>query len=219
MTNLQDAWSRQPAPKLSEKIGDTVRPQGPLKPRIRTTLTAVNKQVAHLDAFLKKLHERDEKLFRKVVAATQQHDAHASRVLSGELAEVRKVTKVLGNMRISLEQIELRLSTCNDIGDTVMTILPMVGLMRGIQSSLTKFMPGADQEISRMTETLGGLVTETFSGDAAFGAETGGSEEADSILQEAAAVAESAVDGKLPSTPLDLGEQQKAGESSQGRFT
>ncbi len=38
-----------------------------------------------------------------------------------------------------------------------------------MKSSLAKFMPGAEQEIGRMAEMLGGLMTETFSGEASFG--------------------------------------------------
>ncbi|MGI0059513.1 MAG: Snf7 family protein, partial [Nitrosotalea sp.] len=130
-------------------------------------------------------------------------DMTASKVLSKELAEVRKVTKLLGNARIALEQIELRLSTFHDLGDTVVTIMPTIGLMKNLKSSLIKFMPEADRELSGMTEMLGGLMTDTFhSGD--FGIDSSASsEESDKILQEASAVAEAAINDKLPSTPAD----------------
>ena len=59
-------------------------------------------------------------------------------------------------------------------------------------------------------------MTETFSGDATFGAETGTNEESEKILQEAAAVAESSVDNKFPETPFDL--DQQSTESSTTRF-
>ncbi|MGI0097227.1 MAG: Snf7 family protein, partial [Nitrosopumilaceae archaeon] len=133
----------------------------------------------------------------------QQHDTHSSKVLSNELAEVRKVSRVLGNARMALEQIELRLTTFHDLGDTVVTIMPTIGLMRSLKSSLVKFMPEADQEVNRMTEMLGGLMTDTFSGDSSFGIEPSTSAESDKILQEAAAVAETAVGEKFPSMPAE----------------
>jgi len=49
----------------------------------------------------------------------QQHDTSTSRVLSNELAEIRKVTKMLGNARMSLEQVQLRLTTIHDLGDAM----------------------------------------------------------------------------------------------------
>ena len=68
-----------------------------LKPRVQQAITRLQKQISNLDSMLNKLRDRDAKLFERVVAATQQHDTHTSKVLSNELAEVRKVSKVLGN--------------------------------------------------------------------------------------------------------------------------
>jgi len=160
-------------------------------------------QVSKLDNMLTKLKQRDEQIFQRIVTATQQHDAHTGKVLSNELVEIRKVSRILGNARMALEQIELRLTTFHDLGDTVVTIMPTIGLMKSLKSSLVKFMPEADQEVNRMTEMLGGLMTDTFSSDATFGIEATTNAESDKILQEAAAVAETAVNEKFPSMPVE----------------
>jgi Conserved protein implicated in secretion len=150
-----------------------------------------------------KLQERDQKIFQKIVAAQQAHDTYSSKVLSNELVEVRKVNKILSNAKMGLERIELRLTTFHDLGDTVVTLMPTIGLMNGLKSSLVKFMPGADQEIGRMTEMLGGLMTETFSSSesSSFGVSEATNAESDSILAEAAAVAESQSGEQFPSVP------------------
>ncbi len=204
MSKFQNTWSKPTTPGLTERINDAIKPKGALKPRVQQAIIRLQKQISNLDGMLNKLRERDAKLFERIVASTQQHDAHTSKVLSNELAEVRKVTKVLGNARMALEQIELRLSTCSDLGDTVMALMPTVGLMKGMKSSLAKFMPGANQEINNMAEMLGSLMTESFSGDATFGVEAGTNDESEKILQEAAAVAESTIDKKFPTTPSDI---------------
>ncbi|MFB5610273.1 MAG: Snf7 family protein [Nitrosopumilaceae archaeon] len=203
MTGFQNKWSKPPTPGFTERINDALKPKGPLKPRVQTAIKRLQGQISKLDNMLSKLKERDEKIFQRVVIATQQHDTQTSKVLSNELAEIRKVSKILGNARMALEQIELRLTTAHDLGDTVVTIMPTIGLMKNLKSSLSKFMPGADQEINKMAEMLGGLMTETFSGDATFGIDESTNAESDKILQEAAAVAESTVDNKFPNTPMD----------------
>ena len=203
MTGFQNKWSKPPTPGFSERINDALKPKGPLKPRVQTAIKRLQGQISKLDNMLTKLKDRDEKIFQRIVIATQQHDTQTSKVLSNELAEIRKVSKILGNARMALEQIELRLTTAHDLGDTVVTIMPTIGLMKNMKSSLSKFMPGADQEISKMAEMLGGLMTETFSGDASFGIDESTNAESDKILQEAAAVAESTVDNKFPNTPMD----------------
>jgi len=109
----------------------------------------------------------------------------------------------LSNARIALEQIELRLTTCSDLGDTVVAIMPTMSLMKNLKSSLGKIMPGAEQEIGQMAEMLGGFMTESFSGDSAFGLDPTTNSESESILREAAAVAESSAGQMFPSVPTD----------------
>jgi len=203
VTGFQNKWSKPPTPGLTERINDALKPKGALKPRVEMAVKRLQGQISKLDNMLSKLKERDEKIFQRVVIATQQHDTQTSKVLSSELAEIRKVSKILGNARMALERIELRLTTAHDLGDTVVTIMPTIGLMKNLKSSLSKFMPGAEQEINNMAEMLGGLMTETFSGDATFGIDESTNAESDKILQEAAAVAETTVDNKFPNTPMD----------------
>lgn len=216
MTSFQNKWSKPQTQGLGERINDALKPKGALKPRVETAIKRLQLQIGKLDNMLSKLKQRDEQLFQRVVTATQQHDTPTSKVLSNELAEIRKVSRILGNARIALEQIELRLTTFHNLGDTVVTIMPTIGLMKSLKSSLIKFMPGADQELNRMTEMLSGLMTETFqSSDASFGVDETTNSESEKILQEAAAVAEASINEKFPSMPI----QSSSSISSSTRFT
>ena len=202
MGNFTDKWSKPQRQGLMEKITDTVKPKGALKPRVETAVKRLQAQIGKMDGMVNKLKQRDQEIFQKIVVATQQHDTYSSKVLSNELVEVRKVGKILGTAKMGLERIELRLTTFHDLGDTVVTLMPTIGLMNGLKSSLVKFMPGADQEIGRMTEMLGGLMTDTFSSsDSTFGVEESTNSESEGILAEAAAVAESQSGDKFPSVP------------------
>ncbi len=201
MTQLQDKWSQQPQSGITEKINDVIKPKGALKPRIQIAIKKLKLQISKLDSMLIKLKERDVKIFQRIVEATQHHDTQTTKVLSNELAEIRKVTKILSGARIALERIELRLTTTSDIGDTVLTIMPTMGLMKNLKSSLGKIMPGAEQEISQMAEMLGGFMTESFSGDGAFGIDDSTNIESEKILQEATAVAENSTGDLFPSVP------------------
>ena len=115
MTTFTNNWQRPQTPSLGEKFNDVIKPKGALKPRLETGIKRLQTQIGKLDGMITKLKQRDEKLFKRIVVATQNHDITTSKVLSKELSEVRKVTKLLGNARIALEQIELRLSTFHDL--------------------------------------------------------------------------------------------------------
>tara|TARA_B100001146_G_scaffold200569_1_gene191265 strand:- start:804 stop:1448 length:645 start_codon:yes stop_codon:yes gene_type:complete len=207
MGSLSNRWSKPQKPGISERLNSVLRPQGALKPRVETGIKKLQTQISKLDKMLSSLNDRDEKIFHRIVTATQQHDAHTANTLSKELAEVRKVRRVLGNARMAIEQIELRLTTFHDLGDTVITVMPTIGLMKNMKSSLAKFMPGADQELNNMAEMLGGLMTETFhSSDASFGVDAVMDAESEKIMQEASAVAEQQAGDKFPSMPAATSE-------------
>ena len=206
MPSLNNTWTTQPKSNISEKINDTIKPKGALKPRVQTGIKKLQLQIKKLDTMLTGLQERDVKLFQRIVDATQNHDTQTSKVLGNELAEIRKVIKIMSSARIALEQIELRLITFSDLGDTVVAIMPTMGLMKNLKSSLGKVMPGAEQEISQMAEMLGGFMTESFSGDGAFSMDETTNAESESILKEATAVAESSTGEMFPSVPSSIQE-------------
>ncbi len=205
MPNFDKTWARQESQSVTSKLRDAVQPQGALKPRIQTAVNKLQVQISKMDSMLGKLHERDAQLFKRIVTAMQQHDTSTSKVLSNELAEIRKVTKMLGNARMSLEQVQLRLTTIHDLGDAMVAIGPAMSTMKGLKSSLGRFMPEADSELNAMTQTLNGLMMDSLAGDS-FSLDTDtSSEETDKILQEASAVAEQQIGEKFPSVPSQTG--------------
>ncbi len=201
MTSFEKTWARREVKSMTEKIRDTVKPQGALKPRIQTAVNKLQVQTSKMDVMLTNLHQRDQQLFDRVVTATQNHDTQSSRVLSSELAEVRKVSRVLGNARNSLEQVQLRLTTIHDLGDAMIAIGPAMSTMKELKPTMAKFMPEADSELNSMTETLNGLMVDSLSNDSFEMHDSALDEETNAILQEASAVAEQQKDDKFPSIP------------------
>ena len=201
MTSFEKSWAHREVKSMTEKIRDTVKPQGALKPRIQTAVNKLQAQTSKMDVMLTNLHQRDQQIFDRIVTAMQSHDTQASRVLSSELAEVRKVSRVLGNTRNSIEQVQLRLTTIHDLGDAMVAIGPAMATMKSLKPTMSKFMPEADSELNSMTETLNGLMTDSLSGDSLEVQDSAMNEETNAILQEAEAVAEQQTDEQFPSIP------------------
>ena len=214
MTGFEKNWARQETASVADKLRDSVKPQGALKPRIQTAVNKLQLQISKMDSMLNKLHERDAQLFKRIVAAMQQHDTSASRVLSNELAEIRKVTKMLGNARMALEQVQLRLTTIHDLGDAMVAIGPAMSTMKCLKSSLGRFMPEADAELNSMTQTLSGLMMDSLAGDAFNVGSDVSSEETEKILQEASAVAEQQIGDRFPSVPSPSGLSSQSSSST-----
>jgi len=82
MTTLSKNWQRPQTPSIGERFNDAIKPKGALKPRMETAIKRLQTQISKLDGMITKLKQRDEKLFKRIVVATQQHDLTASKVLS-----------------------------------------------------------------------------------------------------------------------------------------
>lgn len=201
MTSFDKSWTRQEKPGVSEKLRGSVKPEGPLKPRIQVGVNKLQVQISKMDAMLNKMRERDAKLFQKIVIAMKSHDTQTSKILSNELAEIRKVSKMMSNARMALEQVQLRLTTIHDLGDAMVAIGPAMSTMKGLKTSLGRFMPEADTELNSMTQTLNGLMMDSLAGDSFSMESEMAGEEIDTILQEASSVAEQQTGDKFPSVP------------------
>jgi division protein CdvB (Snf7/Vps24/ESCRT-III family) len=202
MTGFDKNWSNQSKVTASEKLKESLRPQGPLKPRIETAVNKLQLQTSKLDTLITKLNERDASLFRRVVDAMQRHDADTAKVLSNELAEVRKISRTLSQAKMALEQVSMRLGTIHDLGDAMVTLGPAMASIKGLKSSLGRFVPGADAEIGNMQNLLSGIMMDSVQGSG-MGVEvnTGYGSDIDQIMVEASAVAEQRVNDRFPSIP------------------
>lgn len=202
MTGFDKNWSNQSRATGSDKLKESLRPQGALKPRIETAVNKLQLQTSKLDTMIAKLNERDASLFRRVVDAMQKHDADTAKVLSNELAEVRKISKTLSQAKMALEQVSMRLGTIHDLGDAMVALGPAMTSIKGLKSSLGHFVPGADAEIGNMQNLLSGIMMDSLQGGG-MGVEvnTGYGGDIDQIMMEASAVAEQKVNDRFPSIP------------------
>jgi division protein CdvB (Snf7/Vps24/ESCRT-III family) len=185
-----------------DKLKEALATQGPLKPRLETASNKLQLQISKLDAIVTKLNERDASLFRRVVDAVQRHDTDTTKVLSNELAEVRKVSRTLGQAKMAFEQVSMRLSTIHDMGDIMLALGPAITSLKSIKPGLGKFVPGADSEINTMQTLLNGIMMESLqSSGPGIELNSGSGSDIDQIMMEASAVAEQKMSDKFPSIP------------------
>jgi division protein CdvB (Snf7/Vps24/ESCRT-III family) len=186
---------------LTRRIQDAVRPPGPLKPRLDGAVRRIELQVNKLDQASEKFSVRDRTIFARIVDAYTKHDTARANVFANELAEIRKMEKLITNARLALEQIVLRLRTVSELGDVVSTLGPAVGVLRTVRTGLVSVFPEAENELGEIGNLLSGIMMEA-------GTETGMSlnfnavnEDATKILTEASTVAEQRIKEKFPDLP------------------
>jgi division protein CdvB (Snf7/Vps24/ESCRT-III family) len=215
MTGFDKNWNNSGSTSSNERIKEALRPQGPLRPRIETAINKLQLQISKLDALIVKMNERDASIFRRIVDSMQRHDTDSARVLSNELAEVRKISKTLNQAKMALDQVAMRLSTIHDMGDAMVALGPAMTSIKGLKSSLGRFIPGADSEINNMQALLGSIMVDSVQNQSGIDINTGAGSDIDQIMMEASAVAEHGISEKLPSIPATARLSAPAHESQQ----
>lgn len=202
MPSFQNSWNKTPKPGFAEQVQGMVKKEPPLKPRVQQSVGKLGQTISKIDYMSKKLSEKDAKLFQRVIQAHKSHDMRTAKILANELAELRKNERVLGNLKLSLDQVQLRLSTVSELGDALVTLGPAMSVMRSMGPALGKFIPQAGAEFESMSNVLGGMMMDSFGGS--FEIDSSSNEETDGILREAAAVASNQIGEKFPSVPSPL---------------
>jgi len=202
MSSFVHKWKRSSGPGFGEKVREAVKPGMPLRPRLEQAIRQIQVQVAKLESTSAKLKERDNAIFNKVVSALQKHDQQHASIYANELAEIRKMHKLVSNGTLAMEQIVLRLSTVQELGDIAVTLTPAMGVIRNVKSKLISVLPEAENEIGEISGLLNGILVDAsqMGGAATINLE-GTNDESEKILKEAVAVAEEKIRDDFPDLP------------------
>jgi len=189
---------------FTTKVKEAVRPPGPLKPRLDFAIRRIELQIQRLDQATDRFSERDKSIFARIVEAYSRHDMPRANVFANELAEIRKMEKMIMHARLALEQIVLRLKTVSELGDVVSTLAPAVGVLRGIRTGMASVLPEAEKELGQIGTMLSGIIIDAGqSTGLTINFETA-NEDAQKILTEAASVAEQRIKEKFPELPAGV---------------
>lgn len=194
-------WERGESRPLGKALKETINPPGALKPRMEYASKRIQAQIQKLDREAQRMAERDKSLFAKVVDSYQKHDTPHANIYAGELAELRRMQKIILNAKLALDQIVMRIEAMSELGDLAFTLLPVVGVMRDVMTGMASVNPQIAKEMSEISNILSGIVMDA-------GATSGmtlnfqtANEDSAKIMEEAASVAESRMKDTFPELP------------------
>ncbi len=198
-------WEEKDAQSpMSTRIKEAVRPPGPLKPRLDFAIRRIDLQVQRLDQATDRFTERDKSIFVRIVEAYTKHDMPRANVFANELAEVRKMEKMIMHARLALEQIVLRLKTVSELGDVVSTLAPAVGVLRTVRTGMASIFPEAERELGSIGNLLNGIIIDAGQSTGLTINFESANDDAQKILTEAASVAEQKIKEKFPDLPAGM---------------
>lgn len=187
---------------MSQKVLDkVVKPESALKNKISNAQSALQIQISKLECTHKKLQDNHDRIFNKIVDAKKARDESKARSYAIELQELRKIKTMIGNAKLSMEQIQLRLNTVSELGDVVVTLSPCMSLIKGLAPSISSLMPGVSSSLQDLTGVLNDVMTtSTFDPDSIISNDHL-DQDTTAILEEAHAVIEGETISKMPEPP------------------
>jgi len=206
---LSERFAKKWEPKkektpFATSIKETVIPPAPLKSRLDNALKRLELQVQKLDQSSDRFNQKDRALFTKIVSAYEQHDTARANIYANELAEVRKMERLVMNSRLALDQVLLRMRTVTEFGDLVTTLGPCISVLRSVNVGLVGVLPQAENELGDISNMLSGLMFDCGTSSGMSVNFNSVNEDASRILAEAATVAEQKINAKLPDLPPGL---------------
>ena len=217
MTSFSNQWNKEAKKDTTEKIRESLRSQKPLKPTMESARNRLGIQTQKLDGLLEKLKSKDRSLFNQIVTHLQNHDGQQSKMLSNELSQVRRTIKTILQLKMSLEQVHIRLESTIDIGDALTALKPAVGTLSKVKTGLTGLMPNVDTELGEINDIFSDIMVNANStSDIGFALNPSGGD-INSIIAEASVVAEQRVTDNFPDVPV--GTFNRNSRSSIGEHT
>jgi division protein CdvB (Snf7/Vps24/ESCRT-III family) len=202
MTTFSNQWNKEAKKDPTERIRESLRTQKPLKPTMESAKNRLGIQTQKLDALLEKLKSKDRTLFNQIVTHLQNHDSQQSKMLSNELSQVRRTIKTISQLKMSLEQVHMRLESTIDIGDALTALKPAVGTLSKVKTGLNGLMPNVDTELGEINDIFSDIMVNANStSDIGFAMNPSGGD-VNNIIAEASIVAEQRVTDNFPDVPM-----------------
>ena len=205
-----DRWKeKEQQSSIVSKIKEFGKPSNGLKQQINTVIQQIEVQKLKLNNASSRFEKRDATLFMRTVKALSEKDTMRANVLAGELAEIRKVEKMLMHATLALESVSLRLNTVSELGDIVTVIAPAADVLNNIRSGMTGIFPEAGRELENIGTLLTDIVSTTNQNTGTPVNIGNASAEATKILEEAEAAAEKKLKEQFPEISTAVPTQEK----------
>ncbi len=162
VNNFINRWnSKEKDSSILSKIKDSGKPSQGLKQQIVTVIQRIEGQKNKLNNASRRFEQRDLTLFKRITKALTERDTMRANVLASELAEIRKVEKMLMHAGLALESVSIRLKTVSELGEVMTVLAPAAGVLNSIRGGMSGIFPEAGREIENIGSLLNDIVSTT----------------------------------------------------------
>jgi division protein CdvB (Snf7/Vps24/ESCRT-III family) len=147
------------------------------------------------------LRKEDTELFERCIDARVKGDSIHAMMYANECAEIRKIVRLVISSRYALEQTVLRLHTVKKLGNIMLTVSPVIDVLKETKGRLIGIVPNVAQSLNDanriLVTSLSNMGTSTVENVRPLVY----NEDAQKVLREAEIAAEETIRKKFPKIP------------------
>ena len=151
------------------------------------------------------LSDRGKTMFEKCVRAQLEKDSSRAAMYANEVAQQRKMCRLILKSQLALEQVILRLETVREFGDIAKVLAPAMNIVLQVQGEIGGLVPEVGMGLSKIDDILASLMVEAGSISGETLTVQVQDEEAQKILREASELAAQRLRSSWPELPESHG--------------
>jgi len=157
-----DRWKKkEEQPTIVSKVKNVVKPQENLKDQITQVIQRIDMQTRTLDMAIQRFQNRDQDIFNRVIRAYNDRDEARANIMATELAEIRKIERMLTHASLAMQGVSMRLNTVSDLGDLVTVLSPAKTVINSVREGMCGILPEASSELGNIGNLLNDIVGTT----------------------------------------------------------
>jgi division protein CdvB (Snf7/Vps24/ESCRT-III family) len=204
--SFAERWEKKGDPSTYDKMVEVIRPSDPLKSKLEASIKRIEIEINRLDQSHDRLQKHDKALFDKAVECQRMHDDKRASVYANEIAEIRKIERMILQTKLALEVVASRGRTSTELGDVAVSLLPTIEIMNELKMGIAAVTPQAENGLGELGDLLSGMAVDTgiVMNPITFDAVN---DDASRILGEAQYLAESKMNNGFPELPSNRSDQ------------
>ncbi|QGA54399.1 cell division protein [Sulfolobus sp. E5-1-F] len=158
-------------------------------------------QQTRLEEAIRRLKDRDKELFEKVVRAQVEGDDAKAKIYAQEIADIRRIIKVIYTAFLAIEKVRLKLDTVQELQGVSLVLYPVAKILGDLKDQIKGIAPEVAIALDSIISSVNGIAVETGAINDRGVVPAVVDEQARQILDEAQKMAEVKVRELLPDLP------------------
>ncbi|MEM0067700.1 MAG: cell division protein CdvB [Saccharolobus sp.] len=172
-------------------------------------------QQTRLEEAIRRLKDRDKELFEKVVRAQVEGDDAKAKIYAQEIADIRRIIKVIYTAFLAIEKVRLKLDTVQELQGVSLVLYPVAKILGDLKDQIKGIAPEVAIALDSIISSVNGIAVETGGINERGIIPSAVDEQARQILDEAQKMAEIKVKELLPDLPHPPADKIRLPQSKQ----